>query len=295
MAEVWSAPGKMVLLGDYSVLAGGRALVAAVNRRAVGSMGTPPARLSPVIAAVLRRAQTAGDKDGITIDTTAFRDASGRKLGIGSSAAVAVVAAAFATGRGDEETLSVAIDGHREATGGGSGIDVAASFYGGVMIAGKQPGPVVPLPSRLGKLHCWALYSGDSASTSALVSACQRCANWREHVRVLGLLAEEGINAYERREELRFLSVVARYGRAMAALGRDAGVAVVTEPIEAIMRKAGELGGAAKPSGAGGGDIVVAFGHDEDMGAKIAAATGTDLLDLQVERNGLTRAPVETR
>ena len=37
MRRAWSAPGKVLLLGEYGVLAGGRALVAAVNRRALGT------------------------------------------------------------------------------------------------------------------------------------------------------------------------------------------------------------------------------------------------------------------
>lgn len=121
-----SAPGKLVLLGDYAVLAGGPALVAAVDRRAVGATGGPIPP-SAVVEAVLARAKLEGGRPELPeIDTRAFLDEHGQKLGLGSSAAVAVVTAALSLGRDDERILRVALEGHRDAAGGvGSGVDVA--------------------------------------------------------------------------------------------------------------------------------------------------------------------------
>ena len=51
-----SAPGKLVILGDYAVLDGGLAIVAAIDRRATGqAVARDPARPAPsrVVAAVL--------------------------------------------------------------------------------------------------------------------------------------------------------------------------------------------------------------------------------------------------
>ena len=64
-----SAPGKLVLLGDYGVLEGGRALVAAVNRRARGELSVSPANEppSPLVQAVLERARSSVSVD---IDTS---------------------------------------------------------------------------------------------------------------------------------------------------------------------------------------------------------------------------------
>jgi phosphomevalonate kinase len=94
-----SAPGKLMLLGEYAVVDGGLAVVAAVNRRAVGvTLTEPDPRPSPVVQAVLTRAARAGAvlPPGVRIDTSAFHDAQGAKLGLGSSAAVAVITAALA-------------------------------------------------------------------------------------------------------------------------------------------------------------------------------------------------------
>lgn len=288
-----SAPGKVLLLGDYAVLEGAPALIAAVSRRAVGEAGARDAPApSPVVAAVLEAARAAGFEPptDIAIDTAAFSDEAGQKLGLGSSAAVAVVTAALATGRGDERTLGVAIEGHRAAAGGrGSGVDVAASFYGGVIAATRQPGPVDPLPSSLPGVHLAVLYTRESASTPDMVSACRASPQWDRWLSVLAPLAREGLEAWRTQAATQLLAVVAQYGRAMAGLGRDAGVPVVTARIAEVMRLAEAAGAAAKPSGAGGGDVAVLFARDPALAARIAEASDTVLLDCAVDPRGLSR------
>ncbi len=293
-----SAPGKLVLLGDYAVLEGATALVAAVDRRAVAEPAGADAPRSPVVEAVFRRAAARGAlaHPGVSIDTSRFRTSvpgsDGRKLGFGSSAAAAVVAAAIATGRGDEECLELAIEGHRDAAGGvGSGVDVAASFTGGVIACARQPSPIRPLPSRMRGLHLSVLDTRTSASTPDLVRACKGSPRWGAWVRAMAPLADEGIAAWEMGEVARFLSVVRSYGRAMAQLGKDAGVSVVTEVTERIMREAESGGGAAKPSGAGGGDVVLVFSPDPDLGGRVAQSTGAELVEVEVAATGLHLEP----
>jgi phosphomevalonate kinase len=290
-----SAPGKLVLLGEYGVLDGGMALVAAVDRRAVGRLGAGPATApSAVVEAVLQVAGRRGPGPElpvqIQVDTQGFCDREGRKLGLGSSAACAVVSSALVIGSGGEDALEVAVEAHRAAFGGeGSGVDVAASYYGGVIASRQQPAPVMPLVSHLRDLSLFVLDTKRSASTAELVRACRASREWTAYTDVLKGLAGEGIRAWSSQSARAFLSIVARAGRAMAALGRSAGVEIVTEEIDAIMRVAEELGGAAKPSGAGGGDVAIAFGFDRDLGAKLAERTGTDLVDLAIDRRGLVR------
>lgn len=288
-----SAPGKLMLLGDYAVLEGGIAVVAAVNRRATGVVEPEGVTsMSPVVRAVLKRAEAAGHvaPTGVNIDTSAFHDAAGTKLGLGSSAVVAVITAALATGKGDDEALRIAIEGHRDAAGGrGSGVDVAACFSGGVIAALRQPGPIDPLPTRIRGLELSVLYTGSAASTPELVGRCQGSPKWPHWADVLKSLTEEGVEAWKKQDSLRFLSVVARYGRAMADMGRDAGAPVVTEQIDEVMKRATARGAAAKPSGAGGGDVVVMWSRDPEIPAEIAAETGCELVDLAVDPRGLSR------
>lgn len=288
----WSAPGKLVLLGDYAVLEGSRALVAAVDRRAEGQIDaeTPP---SEVVAAVMETARAAGyEPEPVRIDTAGFLEADGQKLGIGSSAAVAVVTAALATQRGDQETFQIALDGHRAAAGGvGSGIDLAASFHGGVIATRQQPAPVEAFSSRGPGLHMEVVYANESASTSELVRACRAAASWPKWVGVLEGLAEAGIAAWAHGKAEAFLSVVARYGRAMEGMGKDADVPVVTETIHALMKYAEEAGGAAKPSGAGGGDVVLVFGREPGLGARVAERAGARPVELGIDPAGLRQVP----
>jgi phosphomevalonate kinase len=75
----------------------------------------------------------------------------------------------------------------------------------------------------------------------------------------------------------------------MAGLGESAGVSIVTEELEAIARYAAEGGGAAKPSGAGGGDIAVMWAADPELPVKIAERAGVRLIDVAVDPVGLRR------
>lgn len=285
-----SVPGKLMLLGEYAVLEDAPALVAAVNRRAEGRRFNTGRSESPVVRAV--RAAVEADQGpkrfGIDIDTRGFRDAANTKLGIGSSAATAVAAAALFSGAGDERTFGFALEGHRASAGGkGSGVDVAACFHGGVISTRVQPAPVRPLATRVSGLQMCVLGTGEAASTSEFVSRCRSSDRWAHWCKVLTALAEEGIEAYGSGDRLRFLSAVARYGRAMKGLGTDAGVPVVTDRLEAVAKTAAALGGAAKPSGAGGGDVAVAWLPTDASAQELAKRTGTSLVDLAVDPKGL--------
>jgi phosphomevalonate kinase len=166
-----SVPGNILLLGEYAVLEeGGLGLSVAVDRRvrlsvqpAAGltvrgswpggsflwSRGDPggSALVSSVVAAV-DAARTGGPVDGvhIEIDSSELFDSSGRKTGLGSSAATAagLTAALLAPpgGHAGDAGAYVALRAHREAQGGrGSGYDVMCSWHGG---AGTFSGGTVP-------------------------------------------------------------------------------------------------------------------------------------------------------
>lgn len=292
MRRVYSAPGKLVMLGEYAVLEGARAMVAAVNRRASGTTHTAAPPPTPVVAAALALAESHRYPrlgEAVTIDTRAFQE-HGVKLGLGSSAVAALLAMALATERDDEVALELAIEAHRQAAGGeGSGVDVAAAFHGGVIATARQPAIVTPLPSRCPGLHLTVLATGESASTPALIAQCRAAPTWRRWVAELGSLAEEGIAAWSARDAARMLSVVSRAGRAMEGLGRDAGVPVVTPTIARVMAEAERRGAAAKPSGAGGGDVVMVLAPQAEVGAEVAASVGLSVVDVAVDPIGLRR------
>lgn len=292
-----SAPGKLVLLGDYAVLDGGSALVAAVKRRAIAERVQEPVVRSSVVQAVHEAAEAQGflPFDGhVLVDTSGFVDPGGHKLGLGSSAAVAVSAAALITDSVGETVLSIAWAAHRNAANGlGSGVDVAASFFGGVILSRAQPAPVLAMPTELAGLHLSVFYTGESADTRELIQRCMASPQWEAWMRRMRPLAEDGAKAWQQQDADRFLSVVSQYGWAMAGLGEDAGAPVVTPRIEAIMRYAAEGGGAAKASGAGGGDVVVMWSRDPDAGAQVSEKSGASLLDVSLDPCGLRHQRID--
>ena len=131
------APGKVVLSGAYAVLDGAPAIVAAVDRYAVADSARAPDFVSEEVRAAL------GDRPAPFVDARALRQGS-RKLGLGSSAAILVASLAalelerepeLSHGELVERVIDRALVAHARAQGGGSGIDVAASAYGGVILA----------------------------------------------------------------------------------------------------------------------------------------------------------------
>ncbi len=334
------APGKMVLLGEYAVLRGAPALVAAVDRFARVS-AEPQARGFTVRADELHlRAELDVGEDGclrlrdaepgddrwerlrvvvatleavshamaergvefapltLRIDTSDFH-LHGVKLGLGSSAAVAVAlwgAAAWASGDTCDDRAGVlrrASVAHRAAQGGkGSGVDVAASTFGGLLSYRRDQVPSsVQLPAGL---EIVAIWSGQPASTSALVGMVERAvagqgAAARELDRLTDL-ATQGEEAVAADDAERLLGIVRAYQRGMAALGNAAGAEIVTPVHAELARLVEAAGGAYKPSGAGGGDLGVAFVRSakmrEEMLAAVAAA-GCETIPLALTHRGL--------
>jgi phosphomevalonate kinase len=288
-----SAPGKVVLLGEYAVVEGGRALCSAVTCRATGELQNQPSNPSPVLRDVFREAEKKGLRlpPGVHVDTAAFRDSAGRKLGLGSSAAAAVVCAGLLSGVADEDTYKMAIEGHRNAQGGsGSGIDVATSFSGGVIAASRQPGFLRKLTSNpFPDLRWLVLFTGESADTRTFLERCRASREWASAVAHLGTIADEGVAAYDRAESPGFLEAVRSYARGLDRLGSQAGVPIVTDEMRTVIERIEEVGGAAKPSGAGGGDVMVAWVPkiiESELG-RLLMGTRLRILPIEVEPRGL--------
>ena len=78
----------------------------------------------------------------------------------------------------------------------------------------------------------------------------------------------------------------------MEMLGQAAGVPIVTPVLAHAALVAGEVGGAAKPSGAGGGDVGIAFLPDPEAAGEFRARArdlGLGILDLFVDPTGISR------
>jgi phosphomevalonate kinase len=279
-----TAPGKLILTGEYAVLDGAPAVVVAVDRRAVARRNAIPRGSSPFLVAVAEEiAARRGATDPaaraaleISVDSTAFYNRAS-KLGLGSSAAVTVAATALAleqgatTNRG--EILTVALAAHARGQGPrgarGSGADIAASIYGGT-IAFSRPagtGPCLIEPLRWpGSVAIVPFFTGVAADTAQLVArvAAAREAHRTAVDAALAAIAEASRAACTALAAPPDIAPVALLGalalaadatdRLAAATRIDLVPACVTAARAALSR----LGGTAKTTGAGGGDVGIA-------------------------------------
>ena len=312
-----SAPGKLMIAGEYVVLDGAEALVAAVDARlsarwslrssdvsAETSARSPdPASLPP--EAVLARSyaeQALGPVPmDLQIDASALRHGD-KKLGLGSSAAASAASAAAVLayhGRDPAEErrriLAWALAGHRAIALQGSGADVAASTLGGVVRFRREAVEEASSIAWPASLSVAVVWTGEPARTSDLVAKVralaetnrtryeQVAAPLREAASVLSAAILEG-NAPEA------VRAAGEHGRAMERLGEAAGAAIVTAPLAEVALLAEAHGGGAKPSGAVGGDVDLAFFDGDDKAADFRAACrarGLTLLPLTLGAEGV--------
>jgi phosphomevalonate kinase len=294
------APGKVLLFGAYSVLEGTPALVVAVDRYAVADT----ARLAPSTSREIRAA--IGDAPAPELDLTSLYEGT-EKLGLGSSAAALVATlGARAAERGEDLALasvrhaifSDAKRAHAEAQGGGSGVDIAASTYGGAIVYRMSDGdvPAVRQTSLPRGLALRVLWSGKSARTSVLVAKVRTLqerddALFRRCIGALGDCVEAADRACDGEDVSGFVAAGQANARALASLGAAADAPIVPPAFADLARAAEREGGAFYPSGAGGGDVGVWLGRTPPSADFLERAKegGMSLLDLAIDPAGLRR------
>jgi phosphomevalonate kinase len=286
------APGKAILCGEYAVLHGAPAVSVAVDRCVRAwiepGRGTP---LSPFLVAALERTRALLGKEGrdvsplvgdhLGVDSSALYEGE-QKLGLGSSAAVTVatVGAAFSRCGGSlaerRRIFEIADEAHATAQGTrGSGIDVATSVYGGTIQFQRRDGRAEITPLELPEgVQLTFIFTGSSASTPALIGKVKALAEAqpaRHQAAIDRLLshAHAFVAALGAADPARLLASVDAYHQAMQHLGEAAGSEIVTRAHAQLAALARRHGGAAKPSGAGGGDLGVAFTVGPDATAKL--------------------------
>jgi phosphomevalonate kinase len=302
-----SAPGKLFLGGEYAVLHGGEAVVTAVSVRAAATLRDGArGRASPIVRAVRECAapklgRRAAALPAIAVDTSSF-SLLGRKLGLGSSAATTAAAtgslfewAGLPIERERGRILGVALEAHRRGQGGrGSGADVAVSVEGGTIVfaAGRAVEPI-----SLRGVEAVAVWTGKPASTVLLLAQVDALAarDPALHGSCLTELVDasrELAAAFRAGAGDDIVRATAGYGEGMRRLGDAAGAPIVTVEHEAVSRLAREAGGAAKPSGAGGGDAAVAVFEDGEGARRFGErcrAAGFAILELAMHAPGLRR------
>lgn len=284
------APGKAVVLGEYAVLDGAPALVAAIDIGVTCTITPAPSVCTSSVVGDTRFVDAALAQAGAPPAHYAFglwRPPSiPGKPGLGGSAAATVVAVAASLDLDapwDREAIRrVATRVHRAVQGSGSGIDVAASCHGGLLrFAGHEhpPRAVQPPPGELR-----LIWSGTSAQTGPRV---ERYRAWRTRrafvdamTQTLSAFSTEPVRAMREQWSL------------LTAMAADADLPYRTPALDRIVALAQEAHGAAKPSGAGGGDIAIAWLPDPELASVFddrCEAEGFPILRASIDPHGVHR------
>jgi phosphomevalonate kinase len=341
-----SAPGKVVLIGEYAVLEGAPALVMAVDRRCrvemvscgrrqcrveTPQLGLPaqgfeideagglrwrnelPEIFRPTAAVIEAAIVDVAGRGGrpepfrMTIDTGELFHVEGRrrvKLGLGSSAASAVAIDAvlhhaFLPGEWSEpaeRTVERLLAPGRGETGAGSGIDLAASLAGGLLIYRLGPGGVEVEPARLPEaVHLGFAWTGEPASTAELLADWRRAARAfpEPHAELQDAMwsaAAAGVEATRAGRSRQWIRCLLDYGGLMGRMNGLMEQDVETSGHRIAAATAELLDGVFKPCGAGGGDLGVAAATDPDFVGRferLCGHAGLTFLPLGIDRQGV--------
>jgi phosphomevalonate kinase len=256
---------------------------------------TAPTGDAGAVAAVLGRLGPV--RGTIVVDSRPFLVGE-RKLGLGRSAAT--IAAAVAARRaiaGRSLEYPAMLDDALAANavfqdGQGSGADVAAAVYGGVVVA--QPngsGLAVARHALPDGLQVIAGWTGESAPTTPLVAAFATMPS-PPVLADLSASARTAVAALTARDGGALCDAVARSGELLARFGDETGLPIITPALGRLVETAHRAGAAAKPSGAGGGDCGIALAPSPRVAAAVKAAwrdAGILPLDVATASEGAAR------
>lgn len=283
-----SAPGSMMMLGEYAVLHGKRALVCAVDKRMTVTL-TPNEDESIQIESALGRHETT--LATLTVEKpfqfvlgalhyyqpklrrgchikieSEFSD----QVGFGSSAAVTVATlAALVTWMGIRVSpLELMRHGCRvikQVQGIGSGADIAASVLGGMVNYQAHPLSAEKFSMTY---PITALYTGFKTPTVDAIKQVQQ--NFTAHPAIfrhlmdgLGQCAAEGIQFLRREEWTKLGEVMNMQQGMMESLGVS--LPIIRDMVCFLREEPSMLG--AKISGSGLGDCVIGLGELKDPSA----------------------------
>lgn len=278
-----SAPGSIMLLGEYGVLFGKPALVCAIDKRIHVTL--TPRHDTAINITSDRLGEYATDLNVLHIEkpfqfvlgaikqfqqkmrrgcdieiTSEFSD----KVGLGSSAAVTVATIAALVTWLDirMQPIDMVRFGRnviRECQGLGSGADIAASVYGGVVYYQNQPLTAEKLSV---KLPLTLYYTGFKTTTTEAVKHVQNYFAeyplvFKQLCASIGQCAADGMQLIRRQDWRKLGEVMNIQQGLMEALGVSL---PIIQHITGVLRNQNGISGA-KISGSGLGDCVVGLGE----------------------------------
>lgn len=313
-----TAPGKVVLTGEYAVLDGAPAVCMAINRRARAVVSEIAGNVSQVkapgfsdalaqfqmtqdrvewlnggavfdiVAAVLQSGYTrSGSSLDITLDTRSFiDDDSGLKIGIGSSAALTVAFSAAVSG--SAEVRELARNAHKILQGAsGSGLDIACSTRGG-LIGFRVAGAEVTDLKWPQDLQFRLIWTGVAVSTVDKIS--QLMAHPDKPSRAALVSAAEAMAVtWAGGDASAIIENLADYAKQLRTFGIDHELGIFDAGHDSLWRAARAANLVYKPCGAGGGDVGIVFGRDApELDAFVAALPPQfSVIDCALDPSGL--------
>ena len=311
---VSTAPGKLVLTGDYVVLLGAPALVLAVDRRASATYSshteaswevrsnTAPTQRFESLREAANRGEMAvlhhvynelDDRSALPSHGVLNLDSSPmyldkEKLGIGSSAAILVaLEGLFAHITHQSQPMDVLFRIHRTLQDGeGSGLDVAAARHGGLIRFQNGKTTQLDRPLDLGFKF---LFTGRSSRTSTMLARFRRqlekfdpaaLDTWKD-------LAER--TAHSVMDAPAFLTNLFELNQFLFDFDQMTQLGIYSDPHHLAVKVAGQAGVLYKPSGAGGGDMGIAVSDDPDALTRFEQQTsdyGLLSIDLNITSRG---------
>ena len=292
---VASAPGKVVLSGEYAVLDGAPAISMAVDRRARAALVDVAGDTSKVTApgytdeegrfksengvirwsdgqaafGIIDAVWRATDAllDGarlIDLDTSEFIDPQRReKIGLGSSAALTVALCAAVKNSTDVATImSVAKQAHSNLQGGaGSGVDIACSLTGGLIDYRMEGASVTAMDWPEG-LSYRLIWTGVAVSTRDKLSKLNAGISKPSRVRLVSA-SESMATAWQGGDAYRIINQYRSYNEHLRQFSVDHDLGIFDAGHEELWRAANDAHLIYKPCGAGGGDVGMVFGTDD--------------------------------
>lgn len=279
-----SAPGSLMLLGEHAVLHGEPALVCSVSKRIVITL-TPRDDSRITIQSSLGRHETALDelsaRKPFVFTLTAIDNVKERipggfdlcidsdfsaTLGLGSSAAVTVATvgvlhAWLGLTRNPRDLFETSYAVIRAVQGTGSGADVAAGVFAGMVVYQMDPRRIEPLDVIY---PITVLYSGSKTPTVEVIEHLRRRREQNPEIidstfQLMGRSVEEAVSAIRAGDE-------ERVGKQLnISQGFMEKIGVSTDLLSGMvdaLRAQPEIRGA-KISGAGLGDCVIGLGFSD--------------------------------